>query len=29
MHHFLDLTGIDRMWLHNDLKVLDMQAIPD
>ena len=23
-----DLAGINQVWLHNDLKVLDLQAIP-
>ena len=31
MHHFLDsddLAGINRVWLHNDLKVLDLHTMP-
>ena len=31
MHHLLDigdLAGINKVWLYNDLNVLDLQAMP-
>ena len=29
MHHFLDLDDLAGIvWLHNDFKVLDLQAMP-
>ena len=31
MYHFLDLddlTGINRVWLYNDIKVSALQSIP-